>query len=473
MKHAGSELPMNQLLEKFKNWLASRKQASLQGVLRRSLFGSIIFHGSLLLIAAVFVISHIFYNRESTFVGQPPPMKSYEPRKLEFKVKVSKQQRSSSRPSMAPRLVSTRTTANITMPEIKMDAKAVKTTFQPKFKAFGGTGLGAGLGTGYGLSGFGNGVSAFDFFGIRGRGDKIVILVDVSVSMVEEDKGGPAGFQRVRNRIGQVIDALNENAMFNVVVFADAASAFEPKVVVATEDNKNKAKTFLRGFNTEGNYGLTSGNIEPSSIGSVIAAGGTTRLDLALTAAFEQGADTILLISDGKPMVKKGVTAAQAAAHAKAVEAWYKNNQGAMAAYEAAAASYVPPPTQVTKVWIPPRAAVPARAPSKAPPREGHAPDMGSPAIPAQPGHWEERVTGGGGGPHRPQPPGMGDPGWWTFADFVFHFRTLQETLYKGKGKKPPVLHVIGFSIDKEGNDFLKQLAEMYHGRYRRVAKID
>ncbi|MEI6563694.1 MAG: vWA domain-containing protein [bacterium] len=469
---------MKQLLEKLRDRIARKKQASLQGVLRRSLFASIVFHGSLLVIAAVFVISHIFYNRESTFVGQPPPMKSYEPRKLEFKVKVSKQQRSSSRPSMAPRLVSTRTTANITMPEIKMDAKAVKTSFQPKFKAFGGTGLGSGLGGGYGLSGFGNGVSAFDFFGIRGRGDRIVILVDVSVSMVEEDKGGPKGFVRVKNRINQVIDALNEGAMFNVVVFADACSAYETKVVVATDDNKTKAKTFLRGFNTEGNYGLTSGNISPSSVaGSVIAVGGTTRLDLALTVAFEEGADTILIISDGKPEVKKGITAAQAQAYSQATQAWYQQNQGAIAAYEAQAAAFQAQaaPVTSTRVWIPPTPAVPARAPSKAPPKEGQAPDRGSPAIPAQPGHWEVRTSGGGGGggPPRPAPPPMQDPGMWTFADFVRHFSTLQQTLYAGKGKKPPVVHCIGFAIDPEGNAFLKQLAELYHGRYRRVAKID
>lgn len=461
---------MKQALEKFQAWLAARKQVTVGGVLRRSLFASIVFHGSLLLIAGVFVISHIFYNKESTFVGQPPPMKSYEPRKLEFKVKVSKQQRSSSRPSMAPRLVSTRTTANITMPEIKMDAKAVKTSFQPKFKAFGGTGLGSGLGTGYGLSGFGNGVSAFDFFGIRGRGDKIVILVDVSVSMVEDDKGGPKGYARVKNRINEVIDALNEAAMFNLVVFADAASAWETKVMVATEDNKNKAKMFMRGFNTEGNYGHTSGNLSPANIG-VPTAGGTTRLDIALTAAFEQGADTILIISDGKPMVKKGVTAQQAQAHAQMAQAWYKQNEGAMAAYEAQSAA-VQAQARSERVWIPPQPARPARPPSRGPLKEGQAPDMGSPAVPEQPGRWEVRTTGPAH-PARPAPPPMTDPGYWTLSDFIQHFRILQESLYASKGKKPPVVHAIGYAIDKEGNSFLKQLAELYHGRYRRVAKID
>ena len=451
------------------NWLRTwmektGRRVSQNAVIRRSFYASLVFHGVLLLAAAIFVISHIFYNRESTFKGQPAPMKSYEPRKLEFKVKVSKQQRSSSRPSMAPRMVSTKVNANVALPEIKMDAKAVKTSFQPKFKAFGGTGLGNGLGSGYGLGGFGAGVSAFDFFGIRGRGDKIVILVDVSVSMVEDEKGGPKGYDRVRDRLNKVVDALNEGAMFNVVVFADAASAYEKELVVATDDNKNKAKQFLRGFNTAGNYGLTTGNLQPASIG-IPAAGGTTRLDLALTAAFEQGADTILIISDGLPMVKKGVTPEMAQAHAAEVQRWQQANAGALAAYDAAAANYQPQSVS-ERVWIPPQ---PARAPSNKGLKEGQAPDKGSPAVE---GHWEVRTHVANPHPPRPHPPEL-DPGMWTLNDFLQHFRILHESLYVKKGKKLPVVHAIGYGIDKEGNDFLKTLAETYKGRYRRVTRVD
>ena len=238
---------------------------------------------------------------ETVFVA-PPPMRTYEPRKLEHRVKVQKKQRSSSRPSMVPRMVSSKM-SNLALPEIKLDPKTINTSFQPKFKAVSGTGLGVGVGTGYGVGGFGSGVSAFNFFGIRGRGDKIAVLVDVSVSMVEEERGGPAGFVRVKNRIGEVIDALDEAAMFNVVAFADAAKSWQSEMVVATQDNKAKAKQFLTPFNTEGNWGLESGNIYGTGTG-VPAIGGTTRLDLALTAAFQQNADTILVISDGLPRVQ-------------------------------------------------------------------------------------------------------------------------------------------------------------------------
>ena len=449
----------------FRTWVEKTgRRVSQSMVIRRSFYASLMFHAGLLVIAGIFVISHIFYNRESTFKGVPPPTKSYEPKKLEFKVKVSKQQRSSSRPSMAPRMVSTKVSANVALPEIKMDAKAVKTSFQPKFKAFGGTGLGNGLGGGYGLGGFGAGVSAFDFFGIHGRGDKIVILVDVSVSMVEDEKGGPKGYEAVRNRINKVIDAFSEGAMFNVVVFADAASAFTTNLVVGTEDNKTKAKQFLRGFNTAGNYGLTSGNLQPAAIG-IPAVGGTTRLDLALTAAFEQGADTILIISDGLPNVKKGITPEMAQAHAAEVARWQAANAGAIQQWEAQAAAAPAAPATAERVWIPPR---PARAPSKGPLKEGQQPDQGSPAVE---GHWEVHTTHQGG-PPRPQPPAM-DPGLWTMNDFLQHFRILHETLYVKKSKKLPVLYTIIYGNDKEGGDFLKTLAETYKGRSRRVTRMD
>lgn len=401
---------------------------------------------------------------EKTVFETPKVTKTYEPRKLEFKVKVQQQQRSSSRPSMMPRMVTTRL-SNIALPEIKMDPKIIKTSFQPKFKAVTGTGLGAGLGTGYGVGGFGTGVSAFDFFGIKGRGDRIVILMDVSVSMVEEERGGERGYQRVKDRIGKVVDALSAGALFNVICFADAASSFEKEMVVANEDNKTKAKLFTRTFNTPGNYGLTSGNIQPSDIG-VTAAGGTTRLDLALTAAFEQGADTILIISDGLPKVRKGLSQKQYEDHAKMAANWNKQNAGAIQQWESAMASYTPQEVE-EKVWIPPQA---ARPPSRGPLKEGQAVDNGSPAVE---GHWAVRKRVLNPAPARPSPPPLPDPGWWSLTDFLQHFKLLHEAVYVKKGKKLPVVHAIGYSIDKEGGSFLKTLTEVYHGRYRRVTKID
>jgi len=390
----------------------------------------------------------------------PPPLKAYEPRKLEHRVKVQKQQRSSSRPAMMPRLVSSRP-SDFALPEIKANPKVVKTSFQPKFKEVTGTGLGVGLGTGYGVGGFGMGVSAFNFFGIRGRGDKIAILVDVSVSMVEEEAGGVEGYARVKRRIEQVIDALSDAALFNVMVFADAASAMETELIIASKSNKTRAKEFIRPFNVPGNWGLANGNLQPAKVG-LQPAGGTTRLDLVLTAAFEQGADTILIISDGMPRVKKRITDQDRQNYEQTRAQWMEQNQPRMEQWDR---QYAADEGRAERIWIPP---TPARPPSQKPPKEGQSPDMGAPA---REGRWEIRRVHTR--PPRPAPPAMPDPGWWTLADFVAHFKLLHDTFYVKKGKKLPVVHCIGYQINEEGGAFLKGLARQYKGQYRRVSRVD
>lgn len=470
-------------------WLQNRFKrssgpASLSKAVRRSVFSSLIFHGALLFVAAALVISHIFYNRESTFTGQPPPTKKYEPRKVELKVKVSRQQRSSSRPSMAPRLVASKESTHLALPEIKLDAKLVTTTFQPKFKAVTGRGLGAGLGTGYGTSGFGEGVSSVNFFGIQAKGERIAVLVDASISMVEPEKGGAVGYLRVKSRVNDVIESLKDGTLFNLIVFADGCSTLETKMVFANNETRKKAKQFLQPFNTEGNWGLDSGNFS-GGIG-LQAAGGTTRLDLALAAAMRDGADTILIITDGLPQVKKIADPAAIQAHARMVAAWQQQNAGAMAAYQQQVASMAPkmaayeqavaaaPPRQV---WVPPTPARPPSAAPKGPLREGAPPPRADPGAPAVPGHWitvHDKPPGVArpAMPAPPQPPPMAPPGNWKLPDFVQHITIMYDSIYVPKGLKKPQISCIGYQVDKDGGAFMNQLTSIYKGQYRLVRSL-
>lgn len=447
-----------------------KKPASLGKAARRSFFASLAFHGLLLLGAGVFVISHIFYNRESTFTGQPPPSKTYEPRKIELKVKVSRQQRSSSRPSMAPRLVAARESSHLALPEIKLDSKLVTTTFQPKFKAVTGRGLGAGLGTGYGTSGFGDGVSAVNFFGIQAKGERIAILVDVSLSMVAPEEGGPLGYMRVKERVGQVVDAVKDGTLFNVIAFADACSTMEPKMVFANNEMRKKARQFIQPLNTEGNWGLSTGNYSGGD--GLQAAGGTTRLDLAIAAAMKDGADTILIITDGLPEVKKVADPGQLQAYQSSLATWGQQHAPAIAAAQQAMAAFnqTMEAAPAQKVWIPP---TPARPPANrgGPPREGQQPDNGAPATP---GHWEvvHNAPAGMARPAMPAPPPPPDPGMWKLSDFIQHITLLHEAFYKAKGLKPPVIDCIGYQVDREGSVFLQQLASNYKGQYRLVRSM-
>lgn len=451
------------------NLSTSRKR-----MLRLVLLGSLGVHvAAMLIFGGIVLVQRL--TQEKTVFEAPPPARTYEPRKVELKVKVQKRQRSSSRPAVIPRLVSARP-SELALPEIKVDPKLVTTTFQPKFKAVTGMGLGAGLGTGYGTSGFGEGVSSINFFGIQAKGERIAILVDVSVSMIEPERGGFAGYMAVKKRVQDVVESLREGTLFTLIVFADACSVLSTKMLYANAESRNKAKMFMQPFNSESSYGLDSGNFHGSGNVGVPAVGGTTRLDIALTAAMQAGADTILIISDGLPMVKKGLTQEQMQAHQGELANWQQRNAGAVAAYEQAAAAAAPAiaaaqaAAPVQRVWVPP---TPARPPSKAPLREGAKPDPGSPA---RPGYWQEVRqhvdTGRYIGVSRPQPPPMPEPGYWKLPDFVQHISLLYEAHHKPKGLKAPQISCIGYQIDKEGGAFLRELSNHYKGQYRLVRKL-
>jgi hypothetical protein len=281
--------------------------------------------------------------------------------------------------------------------------------------------------------------------------------------MVEEERGGPAGYIQVKRRVEEVVDALSELSMFNLIVFADAATALHPQLVIANAENRNQAKLFVRPFNTEGNWGLTQGNVKESDKG-LDAGGGTTRLDLALTAAFEQNADTILVISDGIPKVEKVWTDEQRAQFRETQRRWSEENAERVATWDAANVAYAASGEVVSeKIWVPPV------EPQKGGLKEGRAPQV------AREGHWQtvERRIGGHiqhPGP-RPEPP-KAEPGWWTLADFVQHLSMLYDGVYVPKGQPQPTIHCIGYQIDKDGHAFLQALAKQYHGQYRRVQRL-
>jgi hypothetical protein len=427
-----------------------RRRRLLQGVLLGSLglhlLGMLIFGGIKLV---------QYFTETATVFEVPPPAKTYEPRKVELKVKVQRRQRSSSRPAVVPRMVSSRP-AQLAFPEIKIDPKLVTTTFQPKFKAVSGKGLGAGLGTGYGASGFGEGVSSINFFDIQTRGERIALLVDVSVSMVEEDRGGPAGFNRVRERINQVVKSLKDGTLFSVIVFADACSVMSSKMVYASNETRVQARQFLAGFNVAGRYGLESGNYTPGNVG-LRASGGTTRLDLALSAAMGQLADTILIISDGLPEVVKPADPAAMDAYRQQLSQWRSTHAGAIRTHEEAVAS-----APERRVWVPPQ---PARPPSKGVLKEGVRPD---PGAPAREGYWRT-VRDVPAGPQAPPPP---QAGRWSLADFIQHMSLIYDAEYKPKSLKEPQVNCIGYQINRDGGDFLNGLARRYKGQYRLVRKL-
>jgi len=207
-------------------------------------------------------------------------------------------------PPLQTRPLIARVPAHLALPEIRIDARQVAATLLPAFQAVAGDDAGGDAATNTASS---NPVarvsSTVTFFGIPAKGERLAILLDASRRLALPEMGGASGCQRVKERVGQMLDDLQDGTRFNVIVFDDACTTMAPAMVPARHETRRQARQFLRAFNTEGHWGLTTGTYSGGD--GLAAGGGATRLDLAIAAAMKDGADTILIISAGLPRVQK------------------------------------------------------------------------------------------------------------------------------------------------------------------------
>lgn len=284
--------------------LAKKRKAPIWGTL--SISAAI--HAALFALLGGVVLFKVLERPPAQFKPPPPvpPSAKIEPRKLEFKVKMQEQQRRGGRPTVSPRITASGI-SSISLPEIKADIQPIKERVQSSFKTSGVSGTGAGVGSGTGGGGgLGLGVSTINMFGVTATAERIAVLVDLSPSMVEDEKGGVDGYTALKGEIAKVIKGLSPGSFFNVIFFAKNVDVFKPELVIASNENKQSAVDFLKHYYTDRDKptetGLT-GNYRPKK--ELPSPGGPTRTDLAIAAAFEFGADGIFLISDGNHWIHR------------------------------------------------------------------------------------------------------------------------------------------------------------------------
>ena len=150
--------------------------------------------------------------------------------------------------------------------------------------------------------------STVNFFGAKGEGTNVYFVVDVSDSMVEADKGGIDGYKNLKEKLAQMIASLAPETNFNVVFYGDTVDLFSPESVPATPENQKAARDFLPKYMAStAQRGNILRNFKPK-IATLPSNGGTSRMDLGLVAAFEGRADTIFVLTDGKPVIRRGMT---------------------------------------------------------------------------------------------------------------------------------------------------------------------
>ncbi len=400
----------------------------LKHVLWGVLLVSAAVHAAALFLFGSWVVFRHFFHNEARFVVPPELVKTIEPRNLKYKVQLQEQQRRSGRPKIQPRL-SARRVSEFSLPDVPVEMATVE-RIQSQMKSFGRAGVGAGLGGGMGSGGLGLSASTVKFFGITDRGERIAFLIDISLSMVEDDKGGEDGFRQLKIEIADMIGGLNPGTFFNLILFGNQVDLFEQQMVLASDDNKRKAREFLEPY-LEGiaESQERSGNIlknYDASLEGLAAVGGATRMDLGITAGFEQNADVFFIISDGRPHVYKQLEGDELENLQKRQAKWDEEHD---AEAERAARD---------KAW---------EAMNRARRKKGLPPKV-------------QELRGG----TRPTPP------IWTDKEIVAHMETVGKLAYKEKGRRMPRINCVAFVCNPEEENFMKLLTREFRGKFKRAA---
>jgi len=397
-----------------------------QRLLHRVLLMSLALHAAVAIIIAPLVIFKYVFRRETRFSPAAPIERRIDPRELEAKVKVRETHKKSGRPIVQPRLTAARV-SQLSLPDIDLDIAPISSKALPVMRSFSKFGVSGGLGSGSGRGGLDSGESSITFFGIRGTGERIAIVVDVSSSMLEDERGGIRGFEAIKTEIKRLIKGMSPGTFFNIIMFSHDVDLFQPEMVLASKDNKQGAVTWIEPFNSESDGSLSGVmyfNYKPSVVvESYRAMDGTTRIDLALTAALEQGADTVFLLTDGAPRIRKQLPPEQW----KEWQARYHNK----AEQEKVA--------REREKWDDHVATVNEKRAKK-----------GLPPVVVE------------------NPPSLKHP-TVSDAEVIDYIDTLQKMLYSEKKLKQCRIHVVAYETDKESEIFLRKLVADNHGRFRKL----
>jgi len=265
-----------------------KRRAVLVGIL----VSTVIVHVVALIVFGLWVVARHFQEPEAVFEVRQDLRIPPEPR--EHQMNMAKHQAMTPKPVMRERLVSTRP-AEMMMPELPSVEADQQLSADPaqffqsdvaSMMGQGAVGLGQGVGVG-GADGTGEGVS---FLGVRSRGERIVLLYDVSTTVVNSAAAAGIPMTRIREETESMLAGLGVNARFNMVQFARNYAFFREELVAASDPNRKAAGEWLeRYFAVEGTMPNNTPNLVRGSPGFL----------KVLEAAFEMEPEVLIVISDG------------------------------------------------------------------------------------------------------------------------------------------------------------------------------
>ncbi|MGE9294772.1 MAG: hypothetical protein ACQKBV_00575, partial [Puniceicoccales bacterium] len=298
--------------------------------------------------------------------------------------------------------------------------------------------------------------------------------------------GDVAGYNRVKAEISRMINNLKPGTLFNIYAFDDSLEVFRPRPVAATAENRAAAARWIerfwtfqngrftyqgaRGFehtpdmtglpirrnklvrisgeyeDPKAEYELQDLTPEEQRVGK-----GSSRMDLAILAAAEGGADAIFMITDGTPSVTAPYTESglrefqknyrdywRKASNDKAFEKWREE----MAKFHQSIRDH-----------------------QEARKKKGLPPEIKEHGYPD--------------GFKRPAPPkNLGNPPWYNpymkMDEIVSMIGGRAKEIYREKKREMPPLHVVGYSTKEREEELMGELQRPFRGgQFRLIEKDD
>lgn len=129
-------------------------------------------------------------------------------------------------------------------------------------------------------------ISRTSFFGLKDQAQSVVVIWDVTRSMM--NVSGRAGYERVRAEVARLVEGLNADTLFSVIIFAGGTERYSDALVYASRRERDAALAWIRAKNSAS---------APSPDGTR----GANRSDWAIRDALQMGAEVIYLVTDGEP----------------------------------------------------------------------------------------------------------------------------------------------------------------------------
>lgn len=96
------------------------------------------------------------------------------------------------------------------------------------------------------------GIADLNFFGTKGKAERVALLIDVSKAMLYDECGGADSYIDIRKRMKtQVLSKLKSATLFNLILYDhEHIAMFSPSMIPATPSNREKVLEWFGGFNT-------------------------------------------------------------------------------------------------------------------------------------------------------------------------------------------------------------------------------